>query len=109
MKVGHQLLLGERQGYLQAVHISKALVGNPLISSTHKFIEAGDIHDVLAINDTHFLLAAALGLLRTTKDQIVKHSFKGQTARALCPIADSLYLVGFVNENVIKLWNEQTD
>ena len=70
LRVGNQLLLGEWEGYLQVVSL-----GNLLIMSTHKFSEGGDIHDMLAIDDTHFLLASAQGLLRTTRDQVVKHYF----------------------------------
>ena len=69
-RVGNQLLLGEWEGYLQVVSL-----GNLLITSTHKFTEGGDIHDMLAIDETHFLLASAQGLLRSTRDQIVKHYF----------------------------------
>jgi hypothetical protein len=36
------------------------------ITSTHKFEEVGDITDILAKDDTHYLLAAELGLLKTT-------------------------------------------
>ena len=98
------MLLGEWEGWLQVVNLD-----NLLITSTHKFNEGGDIHDILAIDDAHFLLATAHGLLRATRDQVVKHYYKGKTARAVCHIADSIYLVGLENENMIALWNEQTD
>jgi hypothetical protein len=104
MKVGNQLVLGEWEGYLQVVSL-----GNHLITSTHKFNEGGDINDMIAIDDAHFLLATAQGLLRATRDQVVKQYYKGKTARAVCHIADSIYLVGLENENMIALWNEQTD
>ncbi len=104
LRVGNQLLLGEWEGYLQVVQL-----GSSLITSTHQFREGGDVHDMLAIDASHFLLAAAHGLLRTTKDHVVKLYCKGKTARALCHIAESMYLVGLVNENMIVLWNEQTD
>ena len=90
------MLLGEWEGYLQVVNL-----GNLFITSTHKFNEGGDINDMLAIDDTNFLLATAQGLLRTTRDQVVKHYYKGKTARAVCHIADSTYLVGLENENMI--------
>jgi len=42
---------------------------NSNITSTHRFYEAGHhIHDIVAIDDTHYLLAADNGLLKTTKD-----------------------------------------
>lgn len=70
LRVGNQLLLGEWEGYLQVVSL-----GQPLITSTHKFTEGGDIHDMLPRDDTQFLLATAQGLLRTTRDQVLKHYF----------------------------------
>jgi hypothetical protein len=41
---------------------------NKNITSTHKFEEAGDIYDIVAIDDTHYLLAAERGLLKAAKD-----------------------------------------
>ena len=41
---------------------------NSNITSTHKFKEGSDIYDIEAIDDTHYLLAAERGLLKTTKD-----------------------------------------
>jgi hypothetical protein len=43
---------------------------NSNITSTHKFEEATavGICDIVAIDDTHYLLAAYRGLLKTTKD-----------------------------------------
>ena len=46
---------------------------NSNITSTHKFTEGDDINDIIAIDDTHYLLAAWEGVLRTTKDQLIKH------------------------------------
>ena len=86
------MLLGEWEGYLQVVNLT-----NLPITSTHKFNEGGDINDMLAIDDTNFLLATAQGLLRTTRDQVVKHYYKAKTARAVCHIVDSIYLVGYEN------------
>ena len=70
LRAGNQLLIGEWEGYLEVVSL-----GTSLITSTHKFTEGGDIHDITAIDDTHFLLATAQGLLRTTRDQVVNHYF----------------------------------
>jgi hypothetical protein len=41
---------------------------NSNIMSTHWFIEGWHIYDIVAIDDTHYLLAAEEGLLKTTKD-----------------------------------------
>ena len=42
---------------------------NSNITFPHKFEEAGHhIHDIVAIDDTHYLLGADDGLLKTTKD-----------------------------------------
>jgi hypothetical protein len=41
---------------------------NSNITSTFRFYEAGHhIHDIVAIDDTHYLLGADDGLLKTTK------------------------------------------
>ena len=54
------------------------------------------------------MLAALNGLLKTTKDQLIKHYHKGKWVISLCRVTHSLYLVGFINDGLI-LWNEQTD
>jgi hypothetical protein len=41
---------------------------NSNITSTHLFKEGYSIRDIVAIDDTHYLLAADWGLLKTTKD-----------------------------------------
>jgi hypothetical protein len=43
-------------------------IKNSNITSTHCFHEGGFIVDIVAIDDTHCLLAAARGLLKTTQD-----------------------------------------
>ena len=54
------------------------------------------------------MLAAYNGLLKCTKDQVIKHYHKRKTVRSLSHVTDSLYLVGFYRHGLI-LWNEQTD
>jgi hypothetical protein len=49
------------------------------------------------------------GLLKTTKDQLIKHFHKGRWVSSLCHVTDSLYLVGFREGDGLILWNEQTD
>ena len=62
------MLLGEFGGYLEVVDIN-----NCNITSTHEFKEAGVcINDIAAFDDTHYLLATEGGLLKTTKDQLIK-------------------------------------
>ena len=78
------------------------------ITHTHSFTEGDDIRDIIAIDDTHYLVAAYKGLLKTTKDQLINHYHKGKWVISLCHVTDSLYLVGFYSYGLI-LWNEQTD
>ena len=61
----------------------------------------------MAINDTHYLLAAFGGLLKATMDQVINHYQKGKFVTSLCHITDSIYLVGFSNQLIV--WNEETD
>jgi hypothetical protein len=78
------------------------------ITHTHKFTEGGGICDIIAIDETHYLLAAYEGLLKTTKDQLINHYPKWNWVTSLCHVTHSLYLVGFWDDGLI-LWNEQTD
>ena len=70
--MGNQLLLGEFFGWLEVFDIN-----NSNIISSHEFEEGRSIYDILAIDDTHYLLAADEGLLKTSKDQLIKHYFEG--------------------------------
>jgi hypothetical protein len=84
---------------------------NPNITNTHKFTEGDSIKhicDIVAIDDSHYLLAFYEGLLRTSKDQLINHYQKGKEVSSLCHVTDSLYLVGFLFDGLI-LWNELTD
>jgi hypothetical protein len=65
------------------------------------------IRDIVAINDTNYLLATYRGLFKNTKDSILNHYFKEEQVSTLCHIADSIYLVGFDKRKLI-VWNEQT-
>jgi hypothetical protein len=78
------------------------------VTDTHKFTEGYNIRDIIAIDETHYLLAGYKGLLKTTKDQLINHYYKGKSVISLCHVTHSLYLVGFYNDGLI-LWNEQTD
>jgi hypothetical protein len=77
------------------------------ITHTHEFPEATHICEIIAIDDTHYLLAVEKGILKITKDQLINHYFKGNLVRTLCHVSDSLYLVGSIHQLV--LWSEQTD
>ena len=81
-----------------------------MFTHTHDFKGAGGINDILEIGDNenrHFLLAANLGLLKSTRDQLVSHALKSMKVTALCHMSDSLYLVGLNSKLIV--WNEQSD
>lgn len=70
LRVGDELILGG-YGYLLNFNIETCE-----ITSTHKFKEVLFINDIIAIDETHFLLAveaADNGLLKTTKNKLIKH------------------------------------
>ena len=100
--MGNQLLLGEQFGWLEVFDIN-----NSNITSSHQFEEGSSIFDILAIDDTHYLLAAVEGLLKTTKDQLIKHYFIGECVNSLCHITEAIYLVGFSDKLIV--WDEKTD
>jgi hypothetical protein len=101
--VGNQLLLGESIGYLEVFDIN-----NSKIMSTHKFSEADNyINDIIAIDDTNYLLATAGGLLHTSKDQLIKHYFEGKIAYSMSKITESIYLVGLYN--LLIVCDQKTD
>ena len=83
-------------------------LNNNTITSTHEFSEGSSIFDIAAIDDTHFLLAAHNGVLKTTKDQLLKHYHKGKLVDTICHIADSFYLLSLY-EQQLCVWNEHTD
>ena len=64
------MILGEYNCWLEVVDIKTYNV-----TSTHKFIEGDDIYDIIAIDETHYLLAAINGLLKTTKNQLIKNYY----------------------------------
>jgi hypothetical protein len=84
-------------------------INNSNITSSHRFKEAGwEIDDILAIDDTHYFLATSEGLLKTTKDQLIKHYFKGNLVKSICHITKAIYLQGF-NSKSLVVWGEKTD
>ena len=96
-------MLGENEGWLEVVDINTST-----ITSTHRFTEGDSIYDIIAINDTDFLLGALSGLLKTTKDQLINHYYKGKIVTSLCHITDSRYLVGFYNDK-LRVWNQEKE
>ena len=78
------------------------------ISSTQKFTEGNIINDIIAIDDSHYLLAGINGLLKTTKDQMINHYHKGKTVFSLCHLTGSIYLIGFKDDGLI-VWDEDQD
>ena len=78
------------------------------ITHTHRFTEGDSIYDIIASNDIHYLLAAYKGLLKITKDQLIKHYQKGKEVKSLCHISGSIYLVGFYDDG-LTVWDEEKD
>ena len=101
--MGDELLLGESGGFLEVFDINTCSITN-----YERFILGDSICDIIGIDDTHYLLATNNGILKTTKNQMLKHYYIGDDVFTLCHISDSLYLVGFVENNLI-VWNEQND
>lgn len=101
LRVRNELLLGQSGGWLQLFDIETSA-----ITSTHKFKEGLRIRDMIAIDDSHYLLAADQGLLETTKDQVIKHYHKGKCVRSLCHITESIYLLG-LNDDGLIVWDEK--
>jgi hypothetical protein len=105
LRVGHELLLGADNGCIAVFDINTS-------SITHVDKFAGGADDMIAIDDTHYLLANCRGLLKFAKDQLINHYLKGKWATCLCHVIDSLYIVGLYRkdgDDGLILWNEQTD
>jgi hypothetical protein len=58
---GNSFILGGTDGYLEVFDIKTSS-----ITHTHKFTEGWSINDIIAIDETHYLLATLRGLLKTT-------------------------------------------
>ena len=65
LRVGQELLMGEEDGYLEILDMT-----NCNIIHTHR-VDSGiyAFYDMLAIDDTQYLLASDSGLLKTTKEK----------------------------------------
>ena len=92
-------MLGLSSGHLEVFDIP-----NGVKSHTQVLREGEDINDIVAIDDTQYLLATNEGLMKTTKEKLVKHYYQGKRVRSLCHLSDSLYVVGF-NDKLI-VWSE---
>jgi hypothetical protein len=72
------------------------------------------INDIVAFDDTHFLLGAREGLFKTTKDHILKRYQNKELISNICHIADSFYLLGLNNfskhdlKEQLFVWDEHT-
>ena len=89
MRNGNELLLGEDDGWLEVFDISSSTITNSCC-----VIKSDKISEIVAVDDTHFLLATGIGLFKTTKDQMLAHYFKWELITSLFHISDSIYLVG---------------
>ena len=76
LRVGHELILGEGS-CLEVVESCLEVVDIKTlnITSSHRFTETSRILDILAIDDSHYLLCTLNGLMKTTKDQLIKHYY----------------------------------
>jgi hypothetical protein len=99
LRHGYDLILGVGE-YLEVFDIKTST-----ITHTHKFSEALSISDMIVIDETYYLLATLEGLMRTTKDRLIKHYYKGEGVESLSQMTDSMYLVGFRDIGLI-VWNE---
>jgi hypothetical protein len=83
LRVGHELMLGEHDGWLEVFDIETSS-----ITHSHLFTEGSHINDIIAIDDTHYLLAALEGLLKITRDELINHYHKGKMVTSVCHIYD---------------------
>jgi hypothetical protein len=82
------------------------------LKSSYYFWLDLEIYDIVAIDDFNYLLASSCGLLKTTKNKVIKHYYRGNWAASLCHVAHSLYLVGFrsgLTDKRLILWNQKKE
>jgi hypothetical protein len=80
-----------------------------IITSSHLFRDAGGkLFDIIPLYDSCYLLAAQSGLLKTTKDHLIKRYFKYKKVISLCDITESIFLVGFQDDE-LTVWDEVKD
>jgi hypothetical protein len=65
LRNGNELVLGEGDGWLEVFAISSATIMHSTLIKEH-----AHINDIVAIGDSHFLLASKTGLLKSTNDQM---------------------------------------
>jgi hypothetical protein len=63
LRKDHELLLGGDEGWLEVFNMSSATITN-----SRQIIADRAIYDILAIDETHFLLVSYDGILKSTKD-----------------------------------------
>ena len=70
-------------------------IKNYEITHTVRFKEGGEaINDILPIDNTHYMIAGFKGLLKATKDKLVKVYYKDQYVVTLHHLSGSYYLIG---------------
>jgi hypothetical protein len=63
LRKGHELLLGEFNGWLEVFNITSAT-----ITHSQEIRVQTTIFDIIAIDETHLLLASSDGIFKSTKD-----------------------------------------
>jgi hypothetical protein len=103
LRLGNELLLGQDDGHLEVLDIKTSK-----ITGTHSFAPTGSISDMIAIDDTYYMLAVRRGLLKVAYEQVINYCLQGMSVESLCHLADSVYLVGFTHDGLVA-WDEKKD
>jgi hypothetical protein len=103
LRLGNELLLGQDDGHLEVLDIKTSK-----IMGTHSFAPTGSINDMIAIDDTYYMLAVRRGLLKVAYEQVISYYLQGMSVDSLCHLDDSVYLVGFTHDGLVA-WDEKKD
>jgi hypothetical protein len=87
------------------------------ISHCDKYKGIHSIHDMVAIEDGMFLIAAGGGLLKPAKDKTLNHYFKDLHVRSICHVSASSYLLSMLSVSgtpskkypTLLLWDASTE
>lgn len=105
LKAGHHLILSEQKGYLEFLDIATSK-----ITHSHRFADLPYICDIVATaDDTQYLMRACQGILKVTRNQVIKEYYHRISINSLCQVTGSIYLVGLGNPSQLIVWDEQTD
>lgn len=80
-----------------------------LITQWHKFhFNLNVFYDMVAIDETQLLLASDMGLLKTTKNEVLGYYYSWSKVISLCPLPgqQQLYLLGLSSPNLLIVWSE---